>query len=113
MAVRNPARRWWVKLVIGVLLVVEIYPLIWMFLTSLKSNSDYLNNSTWSLPATWEWGNYTEAWTTGNIGLYVQNSLLAVLPALGALVWITVRTRGRFRRRGVRPGRSWLSSRSG
>ncbi|CAM5659504.1 hypothetical protein SALBM135S_03698 [Streptomyces alboniger] len=39
--------------------------MIWMFLTSSKSNDDYLNNSTWSLPTTWEWGNYTEAWTTG------------------------------------------------
>ncbi|MFP8883840.1 carbohydrate ABC transporter permease [Streptomyces mangrovi] len=79
---RRRGGRLWVKAVIGLLLVVEIYPLVWMFLTSLKSNDDYLNNSTWSLPTTWEWGNYTEAWTTGNISLYVQNSLLAVVPAL-------------------------------
>ncbi|GAA2570890.1 MULTISPECIES: carbohydrate ABC transporter permease [Streptomyces] len=79
---RRRGGRLWVKAVVGLLLVVEIYPLVWMFLTSLKSNDDYLNNSTWSLPTTWEWGNYTEAWTTGNIGLYVQNSLLAVVPAL-------------------------------
>ncbi|MEV0919117.1 carbohydrate ABC transporter permease [Streptomyces sp. NPDC049967] len=79
-------RRWWVKIVVTLLLVVEIYPLIWMLLTSLKSNDDYLNNSTWSLPTTWEWGNYTEAWTTGHLGLYVQNSLLAVLPALALML---------------------------
>jgi raffinose/stachyose/melibiose transport system permease protein len=79
-------RRLWVKIVVTLLLVVEIYPLIWMFLTSLKSNDDYLNNSTWSLPATWEWGNYSEAWTTGHLGLYVQNSVLAVLPALALML---------------------------
>ncbi|MFJ3592619.1 MULTISPECIES: carbohydrate ABC transporter permease [unclassified Streptomyces] len=79
-------RRLWVKIVVTLLLVVEIYPLIWMLLTSLKSNDDYLNNSTWSLPTTWEWGNYTEAWTTGHLGLYVQNSLLAVLPALALML---------------------------
>ncbi|MGW7265083.1 carbohydrate ABC transporter permease [Streptomyces sp. NPDC054842] len=78
--------RLWVRIVVALLLVVEIYPLVWMFLTSLKSNDDYLNNSTWSLPTTWEWGNYTEAWTTGNLGLYVQNSLLAVLPALALIL---------------------------
>nr|WSW66170.1 carbohydrate ABC transporter permease [Streptomyces sp. NBC_00995] len=78
---RHPGRVWG-RVVIALLLVVEIYPLLWMFLTSLKSNDDYLNSSTWSLPSTWEWGNYTEAWTTGNIGLYIQNSLLAVLPSL-------------------------------
>ncbi|WP_062645946.1 carbohydrate ABC transporter permease [Streptomyces maremycinicus] len=82
---RRPGRAW-VKTVVALLLVVEIYPLVWMFLTSLKSNNDYLDNSTWSLPTTWEWGNYTEAWTTGNIGLYIQNSVLAVLPALALIL---------------------------
>jgi raffinose/stachyose/melibiose transport system permease protein len=85
-APRARGSRLWVKAVVGLLLVVEIYPLIWMFLTSLKSNDDYLNNSTWSLPTTWEWGNYTDAWTTGHIGLYVQNSLLAVIPALALML---------------------------
>ncbi|MEU9642468.1 carbohydrate ABC transporter permease [Streptomyces sp. NPDC048188] len=82
----RPGSRLWVKTVVALLLVVEIYPMVWMFLTSLKSNDDYLNNSTWSLPTTWEWGNYTEAWTTGHIGLYVQNSLLAVVPALALML---------------------------
>ncbi|MGZ2359922.1 carbohydrate ABC transporter permease [Streptomyces sp. 372A] len=79
---RRAGSRLWIRLAVTLLLIVEIYPLLWMFLTSLKSNSDYLNNSTWSLPTTWEWGNYTEAWTTGNIGLYIKNSVLAVVPAL-------------------------------
>ncbi|MFG3155905.1 carbohydrate ABC transporter permease [Streptomyces sp. NPDC048219] len=78
--------RLWVRIVVTFLLIVEIYPMIWMFLTSLKSNDDYLNNSTWSLPTTWEWSNYSEAWTTGHIGLYVQNSLLAVVPALALML---------------------------
>ncbi|MFJ8659695.1 carbohydrate ABC transporter permease [Streptomyces sp. NPDC093795] len=84
--VRRTGGRLWIRLAVAVLLVIEIYPLIWMFLTSLKSNSDYLNNSTWSLPTTWEWGNYAEAWTTGNLGLYVKNSLLAVVPALALIL---------------------------
>ncbi|MBM7054316.1 carbohydrate ABC transporter permease [Streptomyces sp. RHZ10] len=83
---RRRLRGLWIKPIVAVLLVVELYPLLWMFLTSLKSNDDYLNNPSWSLPTTWEWGNYTEAWTTGNIGLYVQNSLLAVLPSLALIL---------------------------
>ncbi|MFI0240465.1 carbohydrate ABC transporter permease [Streptomyces sp. NPDC016845] len=85
-AARPRSTRLWVRIVITLLLIVEIYPLIWMFLTSLKSNSDYLNHSTWSLPSTWEWGNYADAWTTGNIGLYVKNSVLAVVPALALML---------------------------
>jgi raffinose/stachyose/melibiose transport system permease protein len=80
------AGRLWVRAGIGLLLVVEIYPLVWMLLTSLKSNSDYLNHSTWSLPTTWEWGNYSQAWTTGHIGLYVRNSLLATVPSLALIL---------------------------
>jgi raffinose/stachyose/melibiose transport system permease protein len=83
---RRRSGRLWVKAVIGILLVIEVYPLVWMFLTSLKSNRDYLDNSTWSLPTTWEWGNYTDAWTTGHIGLYVRNSLFAVVPSLGLIL---------------------------
>ncbi|MEU1345091.1 carbohydrate ABC transporter permease [Streptomyces sp. NPDC005827] len=82
---RRPGRVW-VKAVVALLLVIEAYPQLWMFLTSLKSNSDYLNNSTWSLPTHWQWSNYSEAWTTGNIGLYIRNSLLAVLPALALIL---------------------------
>jgi raffinose/stachyose/melibiose transport system permease protein len=73
-------------LAVGLLLVVESYPLVWMFLTSLKSQSDYLDNSPWSLPTNWEWGNYTEAWTTGRIGVYVSNSLVATIPSLALIL---------------------------
>lgn len=83
---RGRARPWVMRVVVALLLVVETYPLVWMFLTSVKSNADYLNNPSWSLPTTWEWGNYTEAWTTGNIGLYVQNSLMAVVPSLALIL---------------------------
>jgi raffinose/stachyose/melibiose transport system permease protein len=83
---RARTRGLWAKTIIGLLLVAEIYPLVWMFLTSLKSNSDYLNHSTWSLPTHWEWGNYRQAWTTGHIGLYVRNSLLATIPSLALIL---------------------------
>lgn len=75
-----------VRLLIAVLLLVEILPMIWMFLTSMKSNSDYLNNSAWSLPSHWLWSNYSTAWTTGHIGSYIRNSALAVFPSLALLL---------------------------
>jgi raffinose/stachyose/melibiose transport system permease protein len=83
---RRTLRRLPVRIALGLLLVVEIYPMLWMFLTSLKSQSGYLDNSTWSLPTHWQWGNYAQAWNTGHIGLYVRNSLIAVLPSLALIV---------------------------
>ena len=83
---RHFLRRLPVRAGIALLLVIEIYPLLWMFLTSLKTQDDYLNRSTWSLPSTWEWSNYATAWTTGNIGLYVRNSLIATSVSLVVLL---------------------------
>src|SRR5437667_6362578 len=79
---RKFLRRAPLRIVLALVLVIEVYPLVWMFLTSLKSQDDYLNNSTWSLPTHWVWGNYSTAWTTGHIGIYVRNSLIATVPSL-------------------------------
>lgn len=85
-ALRFHVRRTPVRILIALLLLVEILPMVWMFLTSMKSNSDYLNNSAWSLPTHWLWSNYSTAWTTGHIGLFLRNSALAVFPSLALLL---------------------------
>jgi raffinose/stachyose/melibiose transport system permease protein len=73
-------------IVIAVLFVVEVYPLFWMFINSLKSNFDFLNNPTWKLPTTWEWGNYVQAWQTGNLATTITNSAIATIPSLVLIV---------------------------
>lgn len=83
---RHFLRRQPVRLLITILLIIEIYPMIWLFLGSLKSQSDHLNRPTWSLPTHWIWGNYTTAWVTGNLGTYIRNSLIAVLPSLALVI---------------------------
>jgi raffinose/stachyose/melibiose transport system permease protein len=79
-------RRLPARVLVAVLLVVELYPLVWLFLGSLKSQSDHLNRPTWSLPTQWLWSNYRTAWVTGNLGVYVRNSAVAVLPSLVLVV---------------------------
>lgn len=80
------ARRLPARLLTLVLLIVVIYPLAWLFLGSLKSQSDYLNSPSYSLPAHWMWGNYKAAWVTGDLGIYIRNSVTAVLPALAMVI---------------------------
>ena len=80
------ARRLPARLLTALLLVVVIYPLVWLFLGSLKSQADYLNGSAFSLPAHWMWGNYKAAWITGDLGIYIRNSVTAVLPALALVI---------------------------
>ena len=67
---------------IVVLLIVEIYPMLWMFLGSFKTQSEFLNDPFWTLPNSWSLDNYVEIFTTGNFGQYVINSILVVFPSL-------------------------------
>ena len=55
-------------LTIAFLIIVTAYPLFWMFINSLKSNSDFLNNPSYAFPEVWQWSNYPLAWETGNLG---------------------------------------------
>lgn len=58
--------------------VFQVYPLIWLFIFSLKTNTEVFGNSPFSLPEDPRWENYVRAWTDGNIDMYFFNS-----------VWIT------------------------
>lgn len=59
--------------------IFQIYPLIWLFLFSLKSNAEVFGLSPFALPQEPKWENYVRVWTDGNIDLYFFNS-----------VWITI-----------------------
>ncbi len=68
-------------ILIALLLVVVLYPLLWMLLSSLKSTDEFASAPFWSLPSTWQWGNYAQAWNSG-MSTYFFNSVLVVLPSL-------------------------------
>lgn len=80
------ARRLPARVLTLALLIVVVYPLVWLFLGSLKSQYDYLNTPTYTLPTHWMWGNYKAAWVTGDLGLYIRNSVTAVFPALALVI---------------------------
>jgi raffinose/stachyose/melibiose transport system permease protein len=75
-------RRLPMNIVIVLLLIVEIYPLVWILLGSFKTQSEFLNDPFWTLPKSWDAANYLSAFSTGNLGRYILNSVLTVFPAL-------------------------------
>ncbi|GAA2719647.1 carbohydrate ABC transporter permease [Cellulomonas aerilata] len=77
-------------LLVAVLVVVVCYPLLWLLLGSFKTQQEFLNEPFWSLPSSLALGNYVDAWTTGNIALYLRNSLVVVLPSLALVIVIGV-----------------------
>nr|WP_235847573.1 carbohydrate ABC transporter permease [Paenibacillus tuaregi] len=58
--------------------VLQILPLIWLMLFSLKNNQEVLGAPPFSIPTNPHWENYVNVWESGNIGVYFLNS-----------VWIT------------------------
>lgn len=86
----NPAlkflRRLPMRILLTLLLIAVVYPLVWLVINSLKSQSDYLNSPTWSLPHELVWQNYIDAWTTGNLSIFIRNSIIATVPSLAMII---------------------------
>jgi raffinose/stachyose/melibiose transport system permease protein len=78
-----------VWVLIGLLLVVVLYPLLWMLLSSFKTNAEFSLEPFWSLPSALHWQNYVDAWTSG-MSTYFLNSVLAVFPSLALILLISV-----------------------
>jgi raffinose/stachyose/melibiose transport system permease protein len=69
-------------LILGVIAIIQIYPLIWLFLFSLKTNQEVFGMSPFSLPQNPQWGNYAKAWTAGHIDVYFFNSVFYTIIAV-------------------------------
>jgi raffinose/stachyose/melibiose transport system permease protein len=77
-------------LVWGVLLtlaLVVVLPLVWMVLSSLKVNTQFLSDP-FGLPTTLEFSNYADAWNLG-IGQYLMNSVIVTLASVLATTLIS------------------------
>jgi len=71
---------------IVVLLVIEIYPLFWLIISSFKTQDEFLNSPAWALPSGFDWNNYFDALVTANIGKNILNSVLATAPSLALII---------------------------
>ncbi|QGQ48852.1 carbohydrate ABC transporter permease [Metabacillus sediminilitoris] len=62
--------------------VFQLFPIVWLFLFSLKNNQEVFNMSPFSLPETPRWENYAKVWTEGNISQYFLNSVVYTVAAV-------------------------------
>ncbi len=69
--------------------ILIIFPLIWIFYVSLKTNYEFYLNP-WSLPAIPQFGNYLEAITKLNLGPVFLNTIYFVFG--GLILGVTVNT---------------------
>ncbi|GLY29744.1 ABC transporter permease [Kineosporia sp. NBRC 101731] len=77
-------------LIVGVLLLIVVYPLVWLLLSSFKTQDEFLNKPFWTLPGQWSLSNYESAFTQAHMGTYLLNSVLTVFPALFIALFVGV-----------------------
>lgn len=83
-------RRIPVWLIVTVLLVVVLYPQLWVVMGSFKTQTEFLSNPTWALPEALNVENYVQAFTGGNVAINYRNSLLVTIPSVALIVILGV-----------------------
>ncbi len=96
--------RIFIYLVLSLLAISIIVPVAWVFLASVKENSEFYGNP-WTLPAGFHWQNFVDAWNKASMGSYMLNSVIVTALALAILLVVALpaayclsRFRFRFRK---------------
>ncbi|MDE6935112.1 MAG: carbohydrate ABC transporter permease [Oscillospiraceae bacterium] len=71
------------------LAVLIIVPVAWVFLASIKQNSEFYGNP-WALPASFYWQNFVDAWNSASMGSYMINSVIVTALGLALLLVIAL-----------------------
>ena len=93
-----------IYVVLATLAIVIIVPVAWVFLASIKQNSEFYGNP-WAMPAGFYWQNFYEAWTAAQMGSYMLNSVIVTALSLAILLVVALPAAyclARFRFRGGR-----------
>lgn len=76
-----------IYIVLILLTIAILVPVFWVFLASVKQNSEFYGNP-WTLPQTVYFQNFADAWQKANMGSYMLNSV--IVTALGIFLLIII-----------------------
>jgi len=77
-----------ITVVIALLALAWFFPLLWALVNSFREYEYTQANGYLSLGG-WTFDNYEQAWTQGNFGLHMRNSLLVTVPAVLLTLWLS------------------------
>ncbi len=78
-----------IYVLLGLLAVLILVPVGWVFMASIKENSEFYGNP-WTLPNGFYWQNFVDAWNAANMGSYMLNSVLVTALSLILLLLIAL-----------------------
>lgn len=82
--------RWWIYVLVAVLLSFHLFPIIWIVISSLKSGSELFRWPPTLLPQKPTFANYVTAFQKGNFGLYFKNSTFVAV--VSTIVTVIINT---------------------
>jgi raffinose/stachyose/melibiose transport system permease protein len=71
---------------LSIVALIQVLPLVWLMLFSLKNNQDIFQLAPFALPEKLRWENYEKVWTQGNISTYFFNSVWMTVISVGVTV---------------------------
>ena len=74
--------------IMGLFALMTLYPIAWLLINSFKTKTEYLTNKL-GLPANPTFLNYQQAWTLGDFGQLIANSLLYTAGATAGTVFLS------------------------
>lgn len=85
-----PERRHWLRAIYGgsvtVVLLIWLLPLFAVLLTSLRTLAAINAGHFWTIPKTFDFGNYLQVFTQTHMARYLVNSLIITLPAVAGAI---------------------------
>ena len=81
--------KFFIYFVLIVLAITILVPVAWVFMASVKQNSEFYGNP-WTLPAEIYWQNFVDAWNTAKMGEYMVNSVFVTALALIILLIVAL-----------------------
>ncbi|MEG0961441.1 MAG: carbohydrate ABC transporter permease [Lachnospiraceae bacterium] len=78
-----------IYLVLALLAITIIVPVAWVFIASIKQNSEFYGNP-WALPMGVYIQNFADAWQKANMGSFMLNSVIVTVVALALLIVIAL-----------------------
>jgi raffinose/stachyose/melibiose transport system permease protein len=77
------------KMFLALLLFVQLYPIFWILISSVKSTNDFNLSPSYALPKSLHFSNYVTAWTTGKMGIFFKNSAISTIVSLFFIVMLS------------------------
>ena len=79
--------QFFIYFVLGMLAISIVVPVAWVFMASIKENSEFYGNP-WVLPKGVYWQNFLDAWNKASMGDYMINSV--IVTALSIIILLVV-----------------------